>query len=869
VPQPETWSARWIGRRVAAGHRVMRCAAEDHVAWASAGGSLGQRFTTEGRLTSVSVNLTHDPGAIPAARVELVDADGKVLAEKDLSAEDDWWAWNPSLVLAPDAPLPPGDYVVRLDVDGGRVGWPTTVLAPANGDDGLCTVPVRGTALRDGADVAGTRRIVADMVPAPNPVFRKTFRLTSEPRTAVLHAVGLGYGNFFVNGRPVTRGVLDPAPTMFDRTVLYRSYDVRSLLVEGVNEIRAELGRGFFAARGGNVWGWNDAPWQHEPVLIAQLEIEDDDGLRTAVASDESWQAAPGRWTSDLLYTGVTYDAGVGEDWGGVVVAEPPVGQLRPAALPEIVRRAPVPPIHAGSGPDGSTVYDFGVVLAGRIALTVQGERGTEVEVRYGELLSDDGSVLCDNDLAAGESQVDRYRAAGLGRERWEPEFSYKGFRYVSVAARGRAVVEDVVAVPLGTDVEQVGSFECSEETLAWIDGATARTFRNNLHGIPTDTPVYEKNGWTADAHLATEAVLHHFDLRTTFGKWLDDHADAQAGDGTVPVIVPTPGWGRLLDPAWSSSTVLIPWALYEEYGEADVLRRHFSMMTRYTDRVLAVMDDGRRGWPGFSFGDWLAPGAATLAPEGSAPTATMMVKHLLDRMARTCRVLGHEEPAARYDEAARRVAESYRRDYWSAAGGCFVSPGVGFRQTMNILPLAFGAVPDGDVASVVRALVRDVEDRAGGHLDCGAVGVKWLLPVLSSHGRDDLAVTVATQQTRPGWGVWRSSGGTLWESWDRTARSRNHYFLGSVSAWIQRRVGGLVSTAPGWSSFDVRPIVDDRITWAAIHHRTPAGEIAVRWRRRADDWSVRVKVPPGAAATVHLPGRAPVELTGGEHHVT
>jgi alpha-L-rhamnosidase len=246
-----------------------------------------------------------------------------------------------------------------------------------------------------------------------------------------------------------------------------------------------------------------------------------------------------------------------------------------------------------------------------------------------------------------------------------------------------------------------------------------------------------------------------------------------------------------------------------------------------------------------------------------------MMIKRLLDRMVLTCRALGREDEALKYAQASRRIAEAYRREYWSESAGCFLSPTAGYRQTMNILPLAFGAVPEDDVARVFQALVHDVEKRAGGHLDCGAVGVKWLLPVLSAHGRDDLAVTVATQQTYPGWGLWRSSGETLWEAWDLTARSRNHYFLGSVSAWIQQRVGGLVPTAAGWATFDVRPIVDDRITWASSRHRTPAGEVAVRWQHRADDWSMRVLVAMGTTATVHLPGRAPIELSSGEHHVT
>jgi alpha-L-rhamnosidase len=87
----------------------------------------------------------------------------------------------------------------------------------------------------------------------------------------------------------------------------------------------------------------------------------------------------------------------------------------------------------------------------------------------------------------------------------------------------------------LETVVPRIGEFACEDKLLTWIDAAALRTFLNNLHGVPTDTPVYEKNGWTADAHLVTEAVLHHLDLRPTLRKWLDDHVDARDADGMVP----------------------------------------------------------------------------------------------------------------------------------------------------------------------------------------------------------------------------------------------------------------------------------------------------------------------------------------------
>ncbi len=278
------------------------------------------------------------------------------------------------------------------------------------------------------------------------------------------------------------------------------------------------------------------------------------------------------------------------------------------------------------------------------------------------------------------------------------------------------------------------------------------RTFLNNLHGIPTDTPIYEKNGWTADAHLVTEAALHHFDLRLSMLKWLDDHVDAQDEHGMVPQIVPTPGWGLGPDPAWSASMVLIPWDLYWEYGEKEILRRYADPVLAYARRVLELCDGGV--WPHHSWGDWLAPGHM-FAPEGPAPTATMMVYRIATRAARILRAIGRDREASEMEDKAVSVAQAYHDAYFDAVTGSYQVDGAGYRQTMNILPLAFGAVPADHVDAVFRSLVQDLEMRTSGHLDCGAAAVKHLPHVLSDHGRPDLAVTVLAQPTRPGWGVW------------------------------------------------------------------------------------------------------------------
>ncbi|MCI2419500.1 glycoside hydrolase family 78 protein [Saccharopolyspora sp. K220] len=860
---PGDWSASWIGRRTDPARRVVRSLGTDHVAWIEPGQWLGQTVAIAGEITAVSVDLTSAPGDAVAGRLELCTLRGDVLASQVVEKGAFRWDRFAHFLEAP-AGTAAGEYLVRVSVQKGRIGW-RTLSTPEQPvvDDGISPLPVRGQALRDGVEVPGVRAVGIETIPAPNPMFRAEFTVDAA-REARLYAVGLGYGEFSINGQPVTSDVLEPPQTNYGRTILHRTYDVAHLLRPGKNTLVAELGRGFFAARGANTWAWNLAPWHREPVLIAQLEYLDGDGRRQVVGTGNGWETADSAVTSDLLYTGETTGQ-AGEHWEPAALVAPPGGRLVPAEAPPIRRRELIAPVATHQLGLDTTVYDFGTVLAGRVRCTVAGETGAEIVIRYGEQLAQDGSVLCDNPLTAGEAQVDRLVITDSQGERsWEPKFSYKGFQYVSVQISGRASVTEVNAVRLQAAVDTVGEFECDDETITWIDAATGGTFLNNLHGIPTDTPVYEKNGWTADAHLATEAVLHHFDLRTTFGKWLDDHVDARDDHGMVPQIVPTPDWGRAADPAWSASMVLIPWNLYWEYGERAILERYADAIRAYADRLLELTEDGL--WPQHSWGDWLAPGHK-FAPEGPMPTATMMLYRVITRTADICRELGLGGEHERYDEAARAIATAYHRKFFDAVTGTYRASHIGYRQAMNVLPLAFGAVPRGHVGEVAAGLFSDIEHRTRGHLDCGAVAVKHLLPVLSDNGRSDLAVTVATRSDRPSWGVWRQKGAsTLRESWDESARSRNHYFLGSVSAWIHQTVGGLRATSPGWESIDIAPIVDDRVRWARIAHTTVRGRAAVEWRRSGAVWDIDVEVPNGATAALRLPGAAMIRLPSGRH---
>ncbi|RZQ59470.1 family 78 glycoside hydrolase catalytic domain [Amycolatopsis suaedae] len=707
-------------------------------------------------------------------------------------------------------------------------------------------------------------------VTAPAPLLRKGFRVDRPIAGARLYIAGLAYYEAELNGRRVGTQVLDPGFTAYHRTVLYATHDVTAALRHGDNALGVTLGRGFHSMTTPSAWRWTEAFWRAEPKLLARLEVEHPDGTRTVVVSDGGWRVAESPTRFDSLYEGETYDArlAVGgwsepgfddSGWAPAVVRPAPAGAVRaqqhePIEIVESVRPASVREVKPGTW-----VADLGRTTAGWVRVSADAPRGTVVSVRYGEKVRDDGTVDSFNEhVYTGRSQVDEYVSAGTGTEAWEPRFSYKGFRHVEITG---ARPSDILGRVVHSAVPAVSDFGCSEPLFETFDRAMRRTLLNNLHGLPTDTPMYEKNGWTGDAQLGAPTMAAAFDMRRLFTKWLSDIADGQNDAGQPPVIVPSGGWGyRELAPApeWTTVYPFVLRGMHRWYGDTELVRAHWRPLTRYLDYELGRLVDGLAVT---ALGDYLPPGyPGGIPPEDTRLTATAYLHRALIHTAELGTLLGEQATAARYRGAADDLRTALNTAFLAPEGHYRTAKDPDYRQTSNAVPLAFGLVPAGAVGTVVASLAADVR-RRGNHLNTGALGTSVLLPVLTAHGHADLAHAVATQRTYPSWGHWFDNGAdTMWEMWHLGSRSRDHYFQGTVTQWLYENVAGLRPGEDGYRTFTVRPDARVGLSWARFGVDTVRGRAAVSWSRDARKLRMRVQVPVGSVAEVHVPAQAGVE---------
>jgi len=732
----------------------------------------------------------------------------------------------------------------------------------------------------------------------PAPLLRKSFTVKKAVARARVYSSGLAYNDLTLNGQLTSDRVLDPNFTDYSKTILYSVQDVTSLLQQGENVIASQLGSGHFddATRTWD-WGWEQAQWRATPMLSLDLYITYTDGTEQIVSSDDSWKvstAGPTRY--DSYYLGETYDARkeiTGWDrpgfnaaaWEPARLVSAPTGVLR-AESQEPIRIVNTRPPGQRTEPDpGIIVYDVQQNLTGWAKIRVKAPKGTAVEVFYSEKLTADGKAsIVGNDLVFGQLQTDYYIAKGAGTEVWTPRFSYKGFQYIQLSApKGEplpnsAVVSVEQVFQVRTAVERTSTFESSNETLNHIHRNASWAIQNNLHGIITDTPVYEKNAWTGDASLTAGTASLLFDTERLYWKMFQDMLDAQTPQGEVsllspsnrnfgyvgkPAFKPTDCCGAT--PAWDSFWFVIPWESWMRYGDRRALEKTYPAMQKYLDEWVPrwTNKDGDQ-FPytlTSGLGDWVPPEGV---PTINALTSTAYYAYLTRIAADTARSLGKSHDAEHYDELFSKIRGDFNSRFLGPNGFYREKDSDPFVQSAQIFALAFDLVPAERRATVANRLADDIMKNRNGHAWVGVLGARWILPVLTATGHNDVAYTIATQTTEPSWGYWIEVAKftALGEQWPANTRSRNHHFFGAIVQWFYEDLAGIRALEPGFREIEFKPqIPTSGLESVSASYNSVRGPIAVRWKQTAKELELDVTVPANSSGRVFVPATKPTNV--------
>jgi len=716
----------------------------------------------------------------------------------------------------------------------------------------------------------------------PNTLLRKEINLKKEVRSARLYIAGLGYSIAYLNGQRVGDHMLDMPWTQFAKQVTYNTFDVTSMLEKGKNAIGVLLGNGWYNPMPIKLFrtrNFRSTLTVGKPCLKAQLRITYTDGSIETIVTDESWKSGKGPVLKNSVYLGELYDARLEQkgwnkirfddkEWQNAKTIEGPKGTLIARYMPPVRATRILKPTKMTVPKPGVYLFDFGQNFAGVARLKVKGTAGTKIVMRSGEDTHADGTlnfltVITGQLKAMWKSSggpgspddpmmINTYILKGDGDEVFTPEFTFSSFRYVEVTGYpGTPDLNAVEGLRMNTDLQETGSFECSNELFNKVQQATKWTFLSNVFSVQSDCPAREKLGYGADLVTTAEAFSYNFDMSNFYRKVVQDFVNDVRPNGGMPEIAPNVGindqgmGGETGSPGWQLAFPFGMKVLLDYYGDTRTVEKNFDVLKRQIDFMHSVTPDNIVQ---NCIGDHESLDKKTIAL-----SATAFYYHHVIILAEFAQLLSKKADATKYQQLADEIKSSFVKTFLKPGTGIFDTG----TQAAQLIALNYNLVPENEKKAAFDRLLMEIYDKHKGHLSTGIFATKFMFDFFRQQNRNDVAYTIANQRSFPGWGNMIANGATtLYESWTYpdTICSQNHPMFGSISEWYYKSLLGINSIAPGFTKFEIRPQPSGDLTWAKGHYDAITGRIVSDWKIEGVHFYMSVRIPANTTATVYVP---------------
>lgn len=708
----------------------------------------------------------------------------------------------------------------------------------------------------------------------PARYLRKEFYIDSKVRRAVLSICGLGSSECYVNGKKVSEDVFGPLPTLYEKKAMYLTYDVTELLQQGQNAIGVLLGNGrFFGMRS------LDYPLSYGlPRLLAQLEIEDENGKHILI-TDETWKVTDkGPIRSNNEYDGEIYDARMelgqwtfagydDENWCSAQIMENPTRRLCPQPSPCMKVMEKVNPVSVFEVSDGTYIVDMGQNMVGWINVALQGEKGRPVVIRFSETLKPGIKELYTDNLRSAKC-MDVYIPANEKLFTWEPRMVYHGFRFIEISGVSKKVkLADIEGKVIYDNMRTIGHFCSSDTVLNRIYRNAYWGIRGNYRGMPTDCPQRdERMAWLGDRTTGAYGESFLFANALLYNKWLDDIEESMSPAGRISNVSPRYWTIYKNDVTWPAAYFYIANMLYEQFGDSLAVQKHYPSMKRWVKQIsesslkngIITID---------TYGDWCVPPESPNlihSQKSDRQTdgrilGTAVFYSILQLMEKFALINRAEADRTEYDRLATQIKEAYNEMFLNTAEGYYGNNTV----TANILSLRTGLVPEKMKEKVFHHVVQKTKVDFHSHISTGVIGIQHLMRGLTEHGAGDLAYILAANETYPSWGYMAKNGATtIWELWngntaDPAMNSGNHVMLlGDLLIWMYENLAGIQSMAPGFRQIRLQPYFPKGLNWVSASYESCYGNIVSEWKRIGDNIRWIVMIPANTSAEICMPSK-------------
>lgn len=777
---------------------------------------------------------------------------------------------------------------VRVKTTGGNTAWSETQsFATALLDStawkaqwiGIAGMTNPGETMgKDGAKQALPTRLAARYL-------RKEFPVRSDLKRAVLYISVGGSAKSYLNGEEITEDVFESMPTHAPATMYYNSYDVTKLLGSGDNTIGVVLGNGrFFPMRNPGTRGFG------VPRLLAQLELEYQDGTKELVVTDTTWQAtARGPIIANNEFDGEEYKAynempgwnrtgyKTNYKWMAAQVLPAPGGKLVAQPNENIRVMEELKPVSITKMANGNLLLDMGQNMVGWLHVKLEGKINKPISFRFAERLKPDGSLMTENLRTA--KATDTYIPAWNAEFEWEPSFVYHGFRYVEISGLDYMPPLHVFTGKVIYDkMETIGEFETSNPVINQIYKNAYWGIRGNYRGMPTDCPQRdERLGWLGDRTTGALGESFIFENALLYKKWLQDIYDSRDTLGRISDVSPRTWSVYNDDVTWPAAYFYVADMLYRQFGDKSGITTHYQAMRQWMQYMEKnAMRDGLIYKD--TYGDWCMPPEKQQLIHSEDPArktageilGSSMYYSLLQMMSNFAVLSGNAADTTHYQQVAAQLKEAYNKKYFNYETAQYDNGTV----TANLLSLRLGLVPEGYEGKVFQNIVNKTVNESKSHVSVGVMGIQHLMRGLTEYGNPQLAYTIATNETYPSWGYMAKQGATtIWELWNGdTAEMRmnsgNHVMLlGDLVIWFYENLAGIRNDpqSAGFKKILMQPVFIDGLDYVKASYNSVSGKIKSHWERKDGQIEWEITIPANTTATVNLKDVQSVEVAEGK----
>lgn len=690
------------------------------------------------------------------------------------------------------------------------------------------------------------------------PVFSKEFTLSKKVAAARLFATAYGVYEVCLNGEKVGDHYMAPGWTSYHHRLQYQIYDVTEQLLRQ-NRIDITVGNGWY--RG--ILGFYCMPDQYgdRTAVFMELHIVYEDGTRECIVTDDSWHVKTGTIRCSEIYMGETIDTDAPKiRTGKVSVKDFDISALTAQENEPVRITERIPAVKLITTPKGEKLVDFGQNITGFAEIHVHGRKGQKIQIRHAETLDRDGNFYPET-LRQAKS-IDTYICNGEDQI-LHPHFTFHGFRYICVEGMDSIRPEQFTACVLHSDMEKTGDFRTSNPKVNRLQQNIAWSQRDNFLDIPTDCPQRdERLGWMGDAQIFSWTAAFNRNTALFFSKWMRDVAAESSLEKGVPHVVPDI-LRQYSAAAWSDAAVIIPWVVYQIYGDRRILAENWKCMHEWVDYITNHCGENGLWQSGFQYGDWLALDKEESADRTGATDKYMIANayylYVTNLVKKIAEILDRQKEAEKYAQLYARTLEAFRQEYYTPAGRI-----VSETQTGAVLSLYFDLAREKDRPRILKNLLTNIENHKN-HLSTGFVGTPYLCHALSENGAHQMAGTLFMREDYPSWLYAVNKGATtIWERWDSIKpdgsfdesgmNSLNHYAYGSVGDWLYRKAAGLTQLEPGYKKFMIKPMFVKGIEETEISFESVYGKIEARASCKNGKIRVSVRVPANTSAVLILP---------------